>query len=265
MVVLEVEGLPGTGVIVSEDGTILTTGDVAIRSGVPAEVTLPDGKIATAKTLGIDRDLNIALIKLDSDGPWPHLDWDKTGFTAHSAQGIAVAYGDFTDAKQIGWVKVYRYGGGDKDMMITHRFHWQVRGAPLMGLDGRLVGIHTRLENWAKGSIVVGGGTILSDWDRLVAGEVWGNWPPGAGPILGVDVARKEERTFISKLFPNTPAEGADIRVGDEFQNLDGQPVAGLPDLFNMLSQKHVGDEVTVQLLRDEETITKTIKLGRRG
>jgi hypothetical protein len=67
----------GCGVIVTADGYVLTAAHVAMRANKRAKITLNDGTEVPARTLGLNREVDAALIKLDTDQtpdgkPWPH-------------------------------------------------------------------------------------------------------------------------------------------------------------------------------------------------
>ncbi len=64
----------GSGVVVSEDGYVLTVAHVGMRPKRRITVTFPDGRRVRGRTLGNDHGVDAGLIKLDGDGPYPHVE-----------------------------------------------------------------------------------------------------------------------------------------------------------------------------------------------
>ena len=69
---LELGSTQGSGVIVSEGGYVLTAAHVIGRPGRDVRVKLPDGTVVRGKTLGIHRWVDVGLVKITGDGPWPY-------------------------------------------------------------------------------------------------------------------------------------------------------------------------------------------------
>ena len=69
---VQVGGGSGSGVIVSEDGFILTAGHVSGRPGQKVTIILQDGRRVPGWTLGANAGIDSGLIKIDGDEKWPH-------------------------------------------------------------------------------------------------------------------------------------------------------------------------------------------------
>src|SRR5438876_4688198 len=59
---LQVRGASGSGVIVSEDGTVLTAGHVVGEANLDVRVILPDGRVVKGKTLGANRTIDSGML-----------------------------------------------------------------------------------------------------------------------------------------------------------------------------------------------------------
>src|SRR5262249_8958054 len=69
----------GSGVIVSEDGYVLTAGHVSGAPGRDVVLTLADGRKVKGKTLGVNRGIDSGMIKITTEGKWPHCGMGKSG------------------------------------------------------------------------------------------------------------------------------------------------------------------------------------------
>jgi serine protease Do len=165
----------GSGVIVSEDGYVLTAGHVSGKPGRDVTVVLPDGRKLKAKTLGRNRGIDSGLVKITEPGTWPHVDMGKSTDVHRGQWVVAIGHpGGFrpnrTPVVRVGRVLVAtRYFlrsdctlvGGDS-------------GGPLFDMNGRVVGIHSRIGGAITENVHVPVDTYRQTWDRLVKSDSWG-------------------------------------------------------------------------------------------
>ena len=113
---------------------------------------------------------------------------------------------------------------------------------------------------------------------RDEAGEIWQTTAvrAAAPPYLGVEIVDLPLRTpqatttrtlvtelpTVSGVMPGSPAELADIRVGDVITAVDNQAILNGDELLDQMAQKAPGDTVTLMLRRGEETLLKTAVLA---
>ena len=69
----------GSGVIISEDGYVLTAAHVAGEPHRKAVFILPDGKRVKGESCGLYRTMDAGLMKITDPGPWPHAEMAKAG------------------------------------------------------------------------------------------------------------------------------------------------------------------------------------------
>ena len=72
-VALELNNTMGSGVVISEDGYILTAAHVVMEPGRDMKVRFPDGTTANAVSLGLHTPADGALAKITDEGPWPFI------------------------------------------------------------------------------------------------------------------------------------------------------------------------------------------------
>jgi serine protease Do len=74
-----------------------------------------------------------------------------------------------------------------------------------------------------------------------------------------------KEGCKIAEIFPGLPAEKAGLKVGDIITKCEGEKVGTLADLVKIIGKKRVGEEITVEYLRDGQTETKKMKVVSRS
>lgn len=267
-------GGSGSGVIISEDGYVLTAGHVAVEPGRTVTFIFPDGKKVRGKSLGINVGVDAGLMKITDKGKWPH-----------------VEQGEMNAVKPGSWVVAMGHPGGfDKDRSVVARLGrvYRVRssviqtdctiiggdsGGPLFDLDGKVVGIHSRISNSLRQNFHVPISIYKQDWEKMAAGEMWNRLPkqnnlrPG-GPYIGVQGQNGFELgkgAALSRVTPNSPAADAGLRGGDVVVELDRSPIGSFGDLAEIVGKLEPGDRVPVTVMRQGERVEMEIVIGKAG
>lgn len=259
----------GSGVIISEDGYVLTAGHVSATSGRNVFLILPNGKRLRGRTLGANHNADAGLIKITEKGKWP---W--------------VPIGDMHDVKTGNWCIATGHPGGYKPgrppvvrlgrVIRTLRNTIQTdavlvggdSGGPLFDMYGRVIGINSRIgtDVTLNLHVSVDAFSDRDNWIGLARGRVWGTRRqrrPAA--ILGVSgTAAEDGKGFrVTEAPSQFPAAKAGIQVGDVITKLNGKPVKTLDDLRTVIRPLRPGNRVTVELLRGGKTLTFTLRLAR--
>ena len=267
-------GGSGSGVIISEDGFVLTAGHVAVEPGRAVTFIFPDGKKVRGKSLGINVGIDAGLMKITDKGKWPH-----------------VELGDMSGVKPGSWVVAMGHPGGfDKDRSVVARLGrvYRVRqsviqtdctiiggdsGGPLFDLDGKVIGIHSRISNSLRQNFHVPISIYEADWEKLAAGEIWNRLPkrnnlrPG-GPYIGVQGQNGFELgkgAALSRVYADSPAAKAGIRGGDVIVEFDRSPIGSFGDLAEVVGNLEPGDRVPVVVMRRGERVEMEIEIGKNG
>jgi serine protease Do len=263
---ISIGGTFGSGVIVTEDGYVLTAGHVVGNTpGRDVTIIMADGKTKVpAKTLGADHDIDSGLVKITKEGKYPHVEMGHSGdlklgqwcVTLGHPNGLKDGRPPVLRAGRIWYARDDAIGtdcaivGGDS-------------GGPLLDTDGRVIGIHSRISDGIIENFDVPIDTYRNNWDRLAKGDIWGG---ANGPVLGVDGAPTSGGCRVTYVWPGLPAEIAGLRRGDIITNVGGEPVTSIDGLHSLVTSKHkVGDEITLSVLRGEEKLDLKVKLARRG
>jgi serine protease Do len=262
---LVVGGGSGSGVIISEDGYILTAGHVSGTPDRNCTVILSDGKKLKGKTLGYNKGIDSGLVKITDKGKYPFVGLGESGKLQTGQWCLTLGHpGGFRPGRP----PVLRLGrilASNKNLIRTDcALVGGDSGGPLFDLAGRVIGIHSRISNDITANIHVPVDTYRETWDRLVASEEWGGGPRRAQAILGVGFSRDGTDLKILELTKGGPAAKAGFEEGDVITAIDGMKVKVRTDLQGYLMKKKPGDEVKVEVEREGEKETITLKLGKR-
>jgi serine protease Do len=258
----------GSGVIISKDGYVLTAGHVSGKNGRDCTIVFPDGKTAKAKTMGANKTIDSGLIKLEGDGPWPFVEMGKSEDLKKGQWCIALGQpGGFRPGRTPP-VRVGRILEASRTYIRTDcTLVGGDSGGPLFDMDGKVIGIHSRIGGAITANIHVPVDTYRDTWDRLVKSEVWGGDIGGAavgGPYLGVQGDPSAEQCKITQVSPDSPAEKGGLKVNDVVTKFDGQKVVTFEDLVEFVRKKKPGDEVVLEVARGDEMVKLKLVVGKR-
>lgn len=257
-VFLSVQGTLGSGVIVSEDGLVLTAGHVTGGPGKRVRVRLSDGKQLMGRSLGVHQKYDMGVLKIDGDGPHPFVDICPEDDYGSGDWCLALGHPGGYQRNRPPVVRLGRVVSLDRQLMRTDcPLIGGDSGGPLVDLEGRVIAIHSRIQPDITYNFHVPGERFREFWTDLVGGV---ELPPVIG-ILGNDHSRG---CLVREVTPDLPAMKAGIREDDIIRTIDGRRVRGIDGLKDLLSDKRVGDEVTIEVLRGDESMKKTITLARR-
>src|SRR5262249_49616824 len=148
------------------------------------EIILPDGRKVKGETLGANTDVDAGLIKILDKGPWPYADIGPSADLQRGDWCLAVGHPNgYTNGRP----PVVRLGRVLDNLKTLIRTDATLvggdSGGPLFDLNGKVIGIHSRIGPSIIYNIHVPAEAYRKDWDRLVKGEVF---PDRSGPFLGV-------------------------------------------------------------------------------
>jgi serine protease Do len=164
----------GSGVIVSEDGLILTAGHVAQKPGNKATITTSDGKTYKGESLGICFSADAGMMKITDKGKWPHLELAAKGETHVGDWCLAVGH-------PLGYLEgrppVIRMGRvirlEERATQTDCPLIVGDSGGPLVSLEGKVIGINSRISAPLSMNYHVPIEVFHQYWDRLKKGEAW--------------------------------------------------------------------------------------------
>ncbi|MEM7453125.1 MAG: trypsin-like peptidase domain-containing protein [Planctomycetota bacterium] len=252
----------GSGVVISEDGLILTVAHVNQRAGRRVRVTFPDGRRASAITLGNNHGVDAGMIQITDEGEWPYV---ETGVSEDLERGqwcLAIGFPVSYSRGNEPPVRLGRVLSSSSRTVVTDcTIMGGDSGGPLFDLDGRVIGISSRVSGSLNQNIHVPVDIYTGNKERFLEGEDWGNNRRNRA-LLGVRADQEASEALISEVTPGGAADEAGIEAGDVIVEFDGKPVETFEDLRDLVGDKEPDDEVKIVLKRGEETIELEVKLG---
>lgn len=276
----------GSGVIISEDGYIVTNNHV-IEGATKLRVTLPDGRAFDAKTIGTDPATDVALIKIDASG-LPTLPFGSSDDLRLGEWVLAIGYpmelqSTITagivsaKARQLGALN-NRYGI-ESFIQTDAAVNPGNSGGALVNTRGELVGINTIIKT-STGSYV---GYSFAVPETIVRKVVVDLKESGVvqRAVLGISF-RAIDQQFIDELgddsdikeiggiYVASVAEGgsaseAGLRKGDVILSVDGVAVNDSATFLEQIGKRRPGDEITLKLRRGEKEITTKATLQNKA
>ena len=276
----------GSGVIISEDGYIVTNNHV-IEGATKLRVTLPDGRAFDAKTIGTDPATDVALIKIDASG-LPTLPFGSSDDLRLGEWVLAIGYpmelqSTITagivsaKARQLGALN-NRYGI-ESFIQTDAAVNPGNSGGALVNTRGELVGINTIIKT-STGSYV---GYSFAVPETIVRKVVVDLKESGVvqRAVLGISF-RAIDQQFIDELgddsdikeiggiYVASVSEGgaaseAGLRKGDVILSVDGVAVNDSATFLEQIGKRRPGDEITLELRRGEKEITTKATLQNKA
>lgn len=169
---VQIGGASGSGVIVSKDGIVLTAGHVSGKPGQECSLILPDGKKLKGKSLGRFSEIDSGMIQITAEGKWNYCEIGKSDDLKVGQWCIAIGH---PNGFQKGRTPVVRLGrilsfsrtsitsdctlvGGDS-------------GGPLFDMEGKVIGIHSRIGPTITSNVHVPIKTYTDTWGSARQGR----------------------------------------------------------------------------------------------
>jgi len=260
----------GSGVIVTEDGVVLTAAHVSGEPGRDCTLILPDGTRVKGKTLGTNNKLDSGMVKITEEetkkkgGKWPFIPLGKSADLRKGQWVVSLGHpGGFktgrTPVARLGRIQTVA-----KDLLRSDcTLVGGDSGGPLFDLNGTVVGIHSRIGLSLAQNIHVPSDAFKAEWDQLAKGDAIGR-PVRATATLGVTFDDRADDALIDEVYGESAAFKAGLKAGDVITSFDGTRVKTADNVRDLLKKKKPGDEVKVIVKRKTETVTVTVTLGRR-
>ena len=260
----------GSGVIVSEDGYVLTAAHVAGRPNRRVAIFLPDGRIVQGYTLGIFKSVDAGLVKIgspndeeDSKVKWPFAEMGDSRKAKLGQWCLATGHPGGFQPERKPVVRVGRLIHKYKDVLTTDcTIISGDSGGPLFDLQGKVIGIHSRIGFELRHNVHVPVHLYQDNWQRLIDAEIWGTTP--ASPFIGVSGPDEKNRTQVKKVEPGKPADKAGIEVGDIIIKFGDDQVTDFNSLIALVGLRRPGEKVAVTVMRRKKKVVLTLTVGSR-
>ena len=278
----------GSGVIYDASGWILTNRHVVEGSDSLA-VELNDGRVLDGRVYGIDTLTDLAIVKVDATGlPTASLGDSSALKVGQLVIAIGSPLGTYTNSVTSGIVSakgrsITANGNTSLDNLIQTdaAINPGNSGGPLLDAGGHVVGINTAIAADSNGigfaipidiarpimAQAVAGQKLARPYMGIVyrALDVQyskeNNLPVAAGALL---IPGGPENAPTPAVIPGGPAAAAGFKEGDIIVKVNAQPIDGDHPLNATLSEFAPGDTISVEILRDGQNQTLSLKLGTR-
>jgi serine protease Do len=261
---------PTTGVVISEDGYIITSSFNFISKPASVLVTLGDGRRFPAEMIASDRSKKLTLLKIDYTGLTPSAvapssevrvgQWAIALGRTYDATFPSISVGIISALDRI-WGRAVQ-----TDAKVSPVNY----GGPLVDIAGRAIGILVPLSpqgdgetagvEWYDGGIgfAIPMEDIHAVLERLKAGE---ELKPGLMGVTFKEMGALAGEPVIDRVRPRSPADDAGLRVGDVILQADGKPIRRIPDLQHLLGPRYAGEEIALTVRRGDESLEVRVKL----
>jgi len=263
----------GSGFLITPDGYLITNSHVA-GGAAAIEVTLADGRVASAEVVGDDPDSDLAVLKVAaSDLAWCRLGDSRRLRVGQIAIAIGSPYGfrhTVTAGIVSGLGRSMRARTGrllDNVLQTDAALNPGNSGGPLVDARGEVIGVNTAVILPAQGiCFAIGVATAERVAVTLIhEGRVRRAWLGVGGET--VPLPRRVVRHFslaresgvrVDVVEPDSPAAAAGFARGDVVVALDGAPVGDVDDLQRALGGDAIGRRVEFRVLRRDKLLTMT-------
>ncbi len=273
----------GSGVIISQDGYILTNNHV-VKDAKMVEVGLHDKRLVDATVVGTDPLTDLAVIKIDAEdlqvsylgdsdklkvGEWVMAIGNPLSLASTVTAGIVSAIGRN--------INIIRDSYGVEDFIQTDAaINPGNSGGALVNLRGEVIGINTAIATDGMSNGFIGYGfAIPINLAKSVAEDLIENGKVSRG-YIGVSISMVDAATaralgmdkpkgvMIQSLVEDGAAAKEDIKEGDIILEVDGFEVNAPNELQSYIARKRAGQTVNVTLFRDGDEIERNVTLKGR-
>ena len=265
----------GSGFIISADGYVLTNHHV-VKDADEIVVKLTDRRELVAKLVGSDPRTDVALLKVDAKdlptvafgspdklqvGEWVLAIGSPFGFEQSVTAGIVSAKGrSLPGGNYVPFIQT--------DVAINPGNS----GGPLFNMNGEVVGINSQIYSRTGGfmglSFAIPMDVVTNVVEQIkTKGKVSRGW-------LGVqiqDVTRELAESFgmkrphgalVAKVVPGSPAEKAEILIGDIITEFNGHEIETSGELPPMVGMTPINEKAEVKLIRQGQSMSVPIQIG---
>ena len=266
----------GSGVIISKDGYIITNNHV-VEGATSITVKTSDGTEYAATLVGTDSKSDIGVIKVEADNLTPATIGDSSTI---SVGDTAVVIGNPLGTLG-GTVTDGIISATDREISINNETMNLIQtnaainsgnsGGGMFDANGTLIGIVNAKDSGttSSGTTIEGLGFAIPINDAMnVAKQLIESGQVTDRPTIGVtlqtitkDYGNYKAGLYIADVSKGSGAEAAGLQPGDQIVGADGTEIASYTELSKILRNKHVGDILTLTIVRDGEQMDVDVTL----
>ncbi len=273
----------GSGVVVDPSGYIVTNAHV-VRSARRIEVKIlrsdaggqePHGHLLPAKLIGLDRQVDIAVLKIEGQN-LPTLSFLNSDNLRQGQLVMALGsplglQNSLTQGVVSATLRQLEPGSPMVYIQTDAPINPGNSGGPLLDIEGRIAGINTLIFSESGGNEGIGfaiPANLAKDvYQRLrkdgrvrrgAIGVIPETITPRLGTALGLG---RESGVILSDVAPHGAADAAGLEPGDVVLSAGGQPIREARDLILAVFQRAPGDELKMEIQRGKERMSVTVAI----
>jgi serine protease Do len=265
----------GSGFFISADGYAVTNAHV-VQHGMSFEIATEDGRISTAKVIGVDLRTDVALLKVEGRNDLPYVkfadkeprvgDWiiavgNPYGLGGTVTAGIVSARG-----RRLG-VDTY-----DDFIQIDAPINKGNSGGPSFNPQGEVIGVNTAIFSPSGGSVGIGFAIPAQTVENVVEqlrtkgtvtrGALGVETQPLTAELADALGLSKNTGALVARAEPDGAASTGGIKPGDVITSINGQDIASPAELASKVGGTQPGTAVRVGIDRGGKSETLTVTLG---
>lgn len=273
----------GTGVIVSDNGYILTNEHVSGKKYSNCYVTLSNGKNYNATVVWSDSDIDLSIVKINANG----LNYIELGDSDDAKIGqVVYAIGNpigfefrqtVTSGIISGLNRTIKIEEGELESYMEDLIQTDATinpgnsGGPLINSEGKMIGINSIKITTAEG---IGFAMPINIVKPIITKFIKdGNFDEASIglfaydkeviPYLNINL-NFEAGIYIAQVKKNSPAYNSGLKEGDIITKIDGIELNKMSELRSYIYTKNVGDIVNLTISRNNKSLEVSVKLGRK-
>jgi serine protease Do len=273
----------GSGIIISEDGYILTNNHV-VEKATKVSVGLSDRRSFSAKVVGTDPLTDLAVIKIDAEnltsaylgdsdnlkvGQWVMAIGNPLSLSSTVTAGIVSAIGR-------GQLGLIRDSYGVENFIQTDAvINPGNSGGALVDLSGAVVGVNSAIATQGTGTYIGYGFAIPINIAKTVAKEIIAYGKVNRG-YIGINIGEVDDAlaksvgldrprgVIIQGIVEGGAASETDLKSGDIILSIDGRELNKPNELQSYVASKSAGTSIDLKIFRDGKEIDRKITLKAR-
>jgi serine protease Do len=264
----------GSGFIIERTGVIVTNAHV-VEGASTVQVRLFDGRRYSAKVIGRDNRVDLALLKFDAPGDLATLPFADSNHVRVGELVLALGH-PFGLEHSVSFGIVSRKGApltvaapGFDFIQTDAAINPGNSGGPLVNMAGEVVGVNSMAARNGSIGFAIPANLVKMLMPQLLAkGRVeWGWLGVSIAEIGEDDISRlrlREPRgVLIRAVTPGEPADRGGVRANDVILALDGTRLEGPRDLQRLVASAPVGKKIRVTLWREGKETEVEVTIGR--
>jgi len=255
----------GSGVIVSEDGLVLTAAHVIGTTGKKMFVRLPDGKRAPAVSLGGSEISDAGMLQITKKKKWPFVQMAASNSAEVGDWCFGLGHPGGFDKKRGIVVRIGKViANKDETMQTDSRLLGGDSGGPLFDFEGRLIAIHSRVSQLPDQNFHVPIDCFHANWDFFKNQNLITYEKMQAGGFLCVECEYKETGLVVRGVIPDSAAEQAGVQINDILVSINNEQIDSREEFIILISSMTPSALAKIKLVRNGAELSIKVNLGSR-